>query len=279
MRWTPGNRSENLEDRRGQGVSGIGRLGIGGTVVLLILSVVFGQDFFRLVGADQPGNVRSGAGAVQTTAEEEHMVDFVSFVLDSTQATWARLLPQAGVTYRPAKLVLFRDVVESACGTAESAMGPFYCPADEKVFVDLSFFSELNHRFGAPGDFAQAYVIAHEIGHHVQHLLGIEARVRQARQRGGANANELSVMTELQADCFAGIWGNRSAKQGILEVGDVEEGLGAAAAVGDDRLQRAASGRVVPDAFTHGSSADRVAWFRRGLESGRVQSCDTFSQR
>lgn len=271
MRWTPGRRSTNLEDRRGRRVSGIGRMGLGGTVVLVILSLVFGQDFLGNAGGGVSREVSEGA--VETTPAEERTVDFVSFVLDSTQATWARILPEHGARYRDAKLVLFRDAVESACGFAQSATGPFYCPLDETVYVDLSFFEELRSRFGAPGDFAQAYVLAHEIGHHVQNVLGVEQQVRAARQRDPSLANELSVRMELQADCFAGIWGNRSARQDLLEPGDVEEGLAAAAAVGDDRVSQ---GRLAHDAFTHGSAAQREAWFRRGLSEGRVEACDTF---
>ena len=185
---------------------------------------------------------------------------------------------KTGTPYRDAKLVLFRDAVQSACGFAESATGPFYCPADEKVYIDLGFYEELQQRFGAPGDFAQAYVLAHEIGHHVQNLLGTEAQVREARTRRADLANELSVRLELQADCYAGVWGHSTAQRQLLESGDVEEGLGAAAAVGDDRLQRMGGGRVVPESFTHGTSAQRQEWFQRGLESGRPDACDTFRQ-
>lgn len=274
MRWTPGRRSTNIEDRRGRRVSGFGRMGIGGTVILLILSLVFGQDFLGNAGGGG-ALTEVSEGAVESTPEEERLVDFISFVLDSAQATWARVLPEAGARYRDSKLVLFRDAVESACGFAQSASGPFYCPPDESVYIDLSFFQELHDRFGAPGDFAQAYVLAHEIGHHVQNVLGIEQQVRGARQRDPSIANALSVRMELQADCFAGVWGNRSARQDLLDPGDVDEGLGAAAAVGDDRLTQ---GRMAPDAFTHGTSAQRAEWFRRGFSSGRVESCDTFSR-
>jgi hypothetical protein len=269
-----------VEDRRGGGgrlVRGAGGLGIGTIVVLLVLSLVFKRDFFSLVGAggvDPAAETASGPPA-ETTPEEERLVEFVSFVLDDAQAVWARLL---GSTYRPAKLVLFRDAVQSACGFAESATGPFYCPADEKVYIDLGFFEELQRRFGAPGDFAQAYVLAHEIGHHVQNLTGTEREVRRTRQARPDLANQLSVRLELQADCYAGAWGHSTARRELLEQGDVEEGLGAAAAVGDDRLQRMGGGRVVPESFTHGSSAERQEWFRRGLETGKPESCDTFSR-
>ncbi|HEX7151889.1 MAG TPA: neutral zinc metallopeptidase [Thermoanaerobaculia bacterium] len=299
MRWTPGGVSSDIEDRRGGGGGGFGgfggggfgrgpQVGCGGAVILLILSLVFGRNFFTLVdgsgGAGAPGPVQSAPGPgqqmppVAQTPEEERMVQFVSFVLDDAQNTWTELLRKEGVEYPRAKLVLFRDVVESACGYAESATGPFYCPADNKVYIDLSFYQQLQDRFGAPGDFAQAYVITHEIGHHVQNVLGISDKVRQAQQRDRRNANEYSVRLELQADCFAGIWGNTTSQRNILEAGDVEEGLNAAAAIGDDRMQQSAGRRVSPDSFTHGSSAQRVEWFRRGLQSGRVSDCDTFGR-
>jgi predicted metalloprotease len=281
MRWSPRGRSRNLEDRRGArsvGLGGIPGLGIGGVLLLLVLSIVFKQDFFSLVGG---GTAEAPVGDVPpatTTPEEERLVQFVSFVLDDAQLTWARLLPAtAGVEYRNARLVLFRDAVRSTCGFAQSASGPFYCPADERVYIDLGFYQELQDRFGAPGDFAQAYVLAHEIGHHVQHLLGTDAEVRRAQGARPGLENELSVRMELQADCYAGIWGHSTAQRELLEQGDVEEGLGAAAAVGDDRLQRMGTGTVSPETFTHGSSAQRVGWFRRGFESGRPQVCDTFA--
>jgi predicted metalloprotease len=225
-----------------------------------------------------PGAESGEAPPAETTPEEERLVSFVSFVLDDAQNTWRQLASKTGTPYRDAKLVLFRDAVQSACGFAESATGPFYCPADEKVYIDLGFYEELQQRFGAPGDFAQAYVLAHEIGHHVQNLLGTEAQVREARTRRADLANELSVRLELQADCYAGVWGHSTAQRQLLESGDVEEGLGAAAAVGDDRLQRMGGGRVVPESFTHGTSAQRQEWFQRGLESGRPDACETFRQ-
>jgi predicted metalloprotease len=279
MRWTRRERSANLEDRRFRtgGRRGVS-IGLGGIVILFVLSLLFKQNFFALLGPAMDADVSSGPGgsnvARETSPEEEELVDFMSFVLDDTQSTWSRLL--AG-RYREAQMVLFRDLDRSACGYAQSATGPFYCPGDEKVYLDLSFFDELRRRFGAPGDFAQAYVIAHEIGHHVQKLLGIESQVRQAQQSRPSQANELSVMMELQADCFAGVWGYSAAERGILEPGDVEEGLGAAAAIGDDRIQKISGSAVVPESFTHGSSAQRVTWFRRGLTSGNPEDCDTFS--
>jgi len=284
MRWTRGPRSANLEDRRGSQprrmmpVGGRGGLGIGGLILVLVLGIVFKQDVTGLLGLLGDTSVPVETGPVASSADEERMVDFVSFVLDDAQSSWATILPQLGLPYRDARLVLFRDAVESACGFAQAASGPFYCPADENVYLDLDFFDELHRRFGAPGDFAQAYVIAHEIGHHVQNVVGTEAQVRRARQTQPSAANELSVRLELQADCYAGVWGFSTERRDILERGDVEEGLGAAAAVGDDRIQRQATGRVNPDAFTHGSSAERVAWFRRGLESGDPRVCDTFGR-
>jgi predicted metalloprotease len=223
----------------------------------------------------------SGLGAPVPTAEqaplndpaEERMVQFVSVVLDSAQATWARQISR----YRPARLVLFRDATPTACGTGQSASGPFYCPGDEKVYIDLSFFDQLHRQFGAPGDFAQAYVVAHEIGHHVQNVQGTEQQVRRLQQENPRAKNALSVAMELQADCYAGVWAHDAARARMLEPGDLEEGLGAAAAVGDDRLQQMAGGRVQRESFTHGSSADRQQWFRRGFEQGDAGACDTFA--
>jgi hypothetical protein len=221
---------------------------------------------------------RSPDSAANSAGDQK--VQFVSFVLDDVQHTWDNLLPaQTGRPYHHAKLVLFRDEISSACGLAQSASGPFYCPEDEKVYIDLSFFDELRDRFGAPGEFAQAYVIAHEVGHHVQKILGIEGKVQQLRQSNPQEANPLSVRLELQADCFAGVWGNSTEQRKIIDQGDVKAGLQAAAAVGDDRLQRMATGRVMPERFTHGSSAQRDHWFQTGLDSGKVSACDTFNPR
>ena len=282
MRWTHGYQSGNVEDRRGGGgmMRGAGGMGIGTFVILLVLSLVFKRDLFQLVGAGgvSPGSETAQSPPAATTPEEEQLKSFVSFVLDDAQNDWAQVLPRHGAQYRPAKLVLFRDAIQSACGFAESATGPFYCPGDERVYIDLGFYQELKSRFGAPGDFAQAYVLAHEIGHHVQKLLGTEAKVQEGRSRRPDLANELSVRLELQADCYAGVWGHDAAQRQRLEPGDVEEGLGAAAAVGDDRLQRMGGGRVVPESFTHGTSAQRQEWFQRGMEAGRPDACDTFRQ-
>jgi hypothetical protein len=280
MRWTPRGRSANLEDRRAEGGRSFRRvapLGAGGLLVLIVLSLLTGQNFLSLfdLPSDQTVGPSSESAPVGSLPEEEEqLVQFVSFVLDDAQETWERLLAER---YQRTTLVLFRDAIQSACGFAESATGPFYCPGDRKVYIDLGFYTELRQRLGAPGDFAQAYVLAHEIGHHVQTLLGIEGRMRQMQQARPQRANELSVRLELQADCFAGLWGNSTAERNILERGDVEEGLGAAAAIGDDRIQRMSGARVAPDRFTHGSSAQRVEWFRRGLQSGQLDACDTFN--
>jgi uncharacterized protein len=272
MKWTPGGRSSNLEDRRG---SRMGTpLGIGGGLILLVLSLIFGPDIISDSGV---GTAESyGEVSPADSAREEPMVQFVSFVLDDVQQTWNGAFEGAGASYRPAKLALFRDGTVSGCGAAQSAMGPFYCPIDEKVYLDLSFFEQLDRRFGAPGDFAQAYVIAHELGHHVQHLLGTDERVRDAQRSNPGTANQLSVRLELQADCYAGVWAHSAAERGKLETGDVEEGLGAASAVGDDRIQRRTTGSVNVDSFTHGSAQQRSEWFKRGFETGRSTSCDTF---
>lgn len=281
MRWTPGGKSDDLEDRRdeGGGGGGIGgaHIGIGGFIILLILSVVFKKDFFSLIGnqGGSPGQVVSQPDT-QRDSREEPLVQFVSFVLDDTQKTWAGILQAKGIPYQHAKLVLFRDVTSSSCGSAQSATGPFYCPSDQKVYIDLGFYDELQRRFGAPGQFAQAYVLAHELGHHVQYLLGIERKVRALQNQNPGAGNSLSVRTELQADCFAGIWAKSTQQRNLLESGDVESALGAAGAVGDDRLQRMSRGQVSPDSFTHGSSAQRVEWFQRGMREGTIESCNSF---
>jgi predicted metalloprotease len=297
MRWTPGASRNNIEDRRGMGGGGgmgggfpVGPVGGLGGLVLLVLGLLFGGDILgggggtATSGGDvDPGTQAPGAtgprgGApVNSSPEEEKEVDFVAYVLNNTQDVWRQVLPKQGVEYRDAKLVLFRDVVRSGCGTAQSAMGPFYCPLDEKVYVDLGFFDELRRRFGAPGDFAQAYVLAHEVGHHVQKVMGTSDRVRQMQERRPDAANQLSVRLELQADCYAGVWARSTNEQRLLQEGDIEEALGAASAVGDDRLQRQARGSVNPDSFTHGTSAQRQQWFQRGFENGDPRACDTFA--
>jgi uncharacterized protein len=287
MKWTPGGTSEDVEDRRdddsgggGGGFGGFGmpHLGIGGIIILLILSFVFKRNFFALLGGG--GNV---GPAVTTSrpdparkAAQQPTVEFVSFVLDDAQKVWTQVLASDGVRYRHAKLVLFRNATQSGCGAARTATGPFYCPADEKVYIDLDFYDELKSRFGAPGQFAQAYVLAHELGHHVQNLTGIERKVRSLQQQNPSSGNALSVRMELQADCFAGVWAHTTDQRGLLEAGDVDSALGAAAAVGDDRLQKQATGHVSPESFTHGTSAQRTEWFKRGMDAGTIQACNTF---
>ena len=255
-------------------------LGIGGVILLGLLSLIFHQNLFNVFyGTDDssnPANISTGGGAAPAADANDKQVQFVSFVLDDVQHTWDTLLPaQTQRPYRHAKLVLFRDGIESACGLAQSATGPFYCPADEKVYLDLGFFDELRSRFGAPGEFAEAYVIAHEIGHHVQKILGIESKVHRLQQANPAEQNPLSVGLELQADCMSGIWGHSTEQRKIIDQSDVADGLRAAASVGDDRLQRMATGRVSPESFTHGSSAQRTHWFQTGLDSGQISACDT----
>lgn len=250
-------------------------LGIGGIAILLVLSLVFKRDLVsEFIGGAAVAPATTADGAIVDPAEE-NMVLFVSSVLDSAQTNWQRLLPG----YTEAKLVLFRDAVQSACGFAQAATGPFYCPGDHRVYIDLGFFNQLDRQFGAPGDFAQAYVLAHEIGHHVQNITGTERQVRAAQQQDSRRANQLSVAMELQADCYAGVWAYGAARAGQLETGDLDEGLNAAAAVGDDRLQKMGSGRVNPESFTHGSSAQRREWFKRGFDSGDPNRCDTFAGR
>jgi hypothetical protein len=272
-------RSSNIEDRRGFG--GRAGLGIGGSAVVLILSLLFGRNLFNDIGA-APGvtSTRAAGGGGLTPADsaaEEPEVRFVGHVLDDAQSTWAQILPRYGARYHDAKLVLFRDVTDTGCGTGQAAMGPFYCPLDEKIYIDLGFYDELRNKFGATGDFAEAYVIAHELGHHVQHLLGTDAKVRQAQQSNPGSANQLSVRMELQADCYAGVWGKSAQQRGVLEPGDVEEGLNAAAAVGDDRILARAGRGVNAESFTHGSAAQRASWFRKGFDSGDPRACDTFA--
>jgi uncharacterized protein len=277
MRWTPGGRSRNLEDRRGMGGLGKG-LGIGGTVIVLALSLLTGRNLFNDLGVE-PG-VGAGTGTPMTpqdSAREENEVLFVSFVLDDADSTWQKVMARYNEQYAPPKLVLFRNSTQSACGFAQAAMGPFYCPVDQKIYIDLGFYDELKSRFGADGDFAQAYVLAHEFGHHIQHLLGTDAQMRQAQSSDPANANQYSVRLELQADCFAGVWANSTQKRNILSAGDVEEAMTAASAVGDDRIQQQTGQRVNVDAFTHGSAAQRMEWFGRGFQSGDPRTCDTFA--
>jgi len=283
MRWEHGRRSENIEDRRGMRVSGRGLAGGGiGAIVLALVAMYFGVD--PSVVLNQAGNLAPAQEEQQPATfspEEEKLKEFMSVVLADTEDVWGTLFQDSGQQYRQPKLVLFSGAVQSACGFAEAAMGPFYCPGDNKLYLDMSFFNDLARRHDAPGDFAQAYVVAHEVGHHVQTLLGISEQVHAAR-RGASEAegNALQVRMELQADCFAGVWAHHAHKaRQILEPGDIEEALAAAAGVGDDRLQKKARGYVVPDSFTHGSSQQRMRWFNRGLQSGDPGECDTFKAR
>lgn len=285
MRWTPGGPSEDLEDERGSSGGGgggggnFGRLGIGGFIVLLLLSFIFKKNFFALVGGGgAPGGPPAQTVPRASSPEEDKLVQFVSFVLDDDQKAWSQIFANSGKTYRHAKLHLFTNRTDSGCGFAQTAMGPFYCPADEKVYIDLGFYRELRDRYGAPGEFAEAYVIAHELGHHVQKLLGISDKVEHLQQQNPAQANEASVKLELQADCLAGVWGHTAAQRNLLDPGDLDDGLRAAAAVGDDRIQKQATGQVHPETWTHGSSDQRARWFRAGFDSGDMGRCDTFSR-
>ena len=291
MRWSAGDRS-NIEDLRGRSGGrgmvplGVGGLGVGGLIVVLLLSMFTGVDFFSMLGGGGSSQPESGAVGTtgspppRTTPAEERMVDMVDAVARDAQQTWSEKL---GSRYQATRVVLFRDSIQSTCGYAGAATGPFYCPGDRKVYLDLGFFDELQRRFGAPGDFAQAYVLAHEIGHHVQTITGTEGQVRQMQRSDPGSANALSVRLELQADCYAGVWGHDASKSGRaaagnveLDPGDLEEALRAAAAIGDDRLQKLGTGRVMPEKFTHGSSEQRMTWFKRGFDNGDPGACDTF---
>jgi uncharacterized protein len=301
MRWRGNRRSSNVEDRRSMRASRIGGgsggglirllpmvfkfLGFKGTVILVACVGGYGLltgnlgSILSVIGL-QPSNMASASSApIKESAAEKELVEFVSVILADTEETWHALYQQRGKTYQEPTLVLFRDSVKSACGMAQSAMGPFYCPADQQVYIDLGFYDQLKNRFKAPGDFAQAYVIAHEVGHHIQTLEGTSKKVHAARSKlSRVEGNKLSVLQELQADCLAGVWANHANNtRQLLEVGDVEEGLRAASAIGDDTLQKQSKGYASPDSFTHGSSEQRVKWFKIGLESGDMDSCDTFN--
>jgi predicted metalloprotease len=281
MRWRSRKTSRNVEDRRGQRMRpGMAGGGIG-AIVIVLLALYFGVDPqpFLQVMQETAAPTNQPGSELQVDAQNDPLAEFVSVVLADTEDTWNVLFRQLGRQYEEPRLVLFTGMTQSSCGLGQAAMGPFYCPADKKVYIDLSFYRDLRDRFRAPGDFAQAYVIAHEVGHHVQNLLGISGQVQQLRQRATrSESNALSVRLELQADCLAGIWAHEADRlRSVLEQGDVEEGLNAASAIGDDRLQRQSQGRVSPDSFTHGSSAQRVQWFRQGLGSGDLESCDTFN--
>lgn len=279
MRWRGERQSENIEDRRGMSRGGMAIGGGLGGIVLIILALLFGADPRQLL-EQMPQNQPGTQTSRPTNPQDEETIQFVKVVLASTEDVWTEIFRQQGRQYRKPTLVLFTDQVESECGIAGAAVGPFYCPGDEKVYLDLSFFRELETRFRAPGDFAAAYVIAHEVGHHVQRLLGTMDRVASARGRlSEEENNQLSVRLELQADFLAGVWAHYAREKGVVEPGDIEEALGAASAVGDDRLQRETQGYVVPDSFTHGSSEQRASWFRKGLETGDIRQGDTFSSR
>ncbi len=295
MRWKQGRRSDNVEDRRSSsspsmamgGISAVGRIlplllrtKTGRTLLLVAVVVYFGAKFmgYDLLQLAVPPDTTGPSNPQQLSPKDQELADFVSVVLADTESTWHQEFNKLGLTYQEPKLVLFRNAVSSACGYAQSAMGPFYCPGDNKLYIDLAFYEDMKNKLGAPGDFAQAYVIAHEVGHHVQTLLGTSAKVTQAQQRvSKEQANQLSVKLELQADCYAGIWGHyANTERQMLEEGDIEEALNAASAIGDDKLQQQADGIVRPESFTHGSSKQRVTWFKRGFEQGKVEECNTF---
>jgi uncharacterized protein len=280
MLWKNGRRSDNIDDRRSVRLSGKAKGGGIGIIILALIGMYFGIDPSVILqqGANLTGNQEGQQEHYRPTAAENELADFVSVVLADTEDTWDTVFRQQGGRYRKPTLVLFTGAVKSACGFAQAATGPFYCPADQKVYIDLGFYRDLKNKLGAPGDFAQAYVIAHEVGHHVQNLLGISDKVHQRRsQLSQTDFNKLSVQVELQADCFSGIWANHAQKmRNILEPGDIEEALNAASMIGDDRLQKQATGHITPDSFTHGSSEQRVRWFRQGFTAGDINSCNTF---
>jgi uncharacterized protein len=282
MRWQGRRGSANVEDRRGHGMpmKPMG-VGCGGILLVLVLSWLTGTNplqLLQVLSSTQGTSTEVAIPDAPASAPADELGTFASVVLASTEETWNALLPRLGQQYQEPTLVLYRDAWPTACGMGQSAMGPFYCPGDSKIYLDLSFFDDLDRRLGAPGDFAQAYVIAHEVGHHVQNLLGISSQMRQLQRqaRSQEEANDLSVRLELQADCLAGVWGHYAARDGLIEPGDFEEGLRAAGAIGDDRMQRQSRGYVTPESFTHGSSEQRSRWLRAGIESGNPDACDTF---
>jgi hypothetical protein len=279
MRWTPGGLSSDVEDRRGQsggGGLGGGGLGIVGFIILLVISLVTGRNYIGAYFSSGGGAQQQQSGPRTVSPQEDRSAQLASFVLGDAQDTWTQILAKEGIRYPRAHLVLFRDNTRSGCGAAQSSTGPFYCPADQKVYLDLGFWDQLK-QFGASGEFAQAYVIAHEIGHHVQNVLGIERKVRGMQQQNPQARNQLSVAMELQADCFAGVWAHSTTDRQVTDQADIKGGLQAAAAVGDDRLQKMSRGYVTPDSFTHGSSEQRMSWFNRGFTTGQVSACNTFS--
>lgn len=284
MRWKDRNESANVEDRRGQGspggpLRGFPIRGKGGLILIVIVVVasMYGVDLTPLLGGDISGTGMTGSEQYTPTEKEQEMARFTSVLLRTTEDTWGEIFAGSGKKYVAPKLVMYTGATQSACGYGQSAMGPFYCPADQSVYIDLSFYQDMKRSLGGGGDFAQGYVIAHEVGHHVQHLLGLDEKVRALQSRSSpAEANRLSVMMELQADCFAGVWGHAMQQEGILDPGDLESALRTAEAIGDDRLQRQSGGRVVPDSFTHGTSEQRYTWFKRGFDSGDPNTCNTF---
>ncbi|WP_432323135.1 KPN_02809 family neutral zinc metallopeptidase [Yersinia enterocolitica] len=289
MRWQGRRESDNVEDRRGNSSGGGGGFrppigGKGGLVILIVVLVAgyYGVDLTPLLNGGDPLSQTQTQPRSQgsVSAQDDQYAKFTSVVLADTEDTWKPIFQKMGRNYQEPKLVMYRGATRTGCGTGQSVMGPFYCPADSTVYIDLSFYEDMKNKLGADGDFAQAYVIAHEVGHHVQHLMGIDTKVRQQQQGASeAEANRLSVKMELQADCFAGVWGKAMEKQNVLEIGDLQEALNAAQAIGDDRLQQQRQGRVVPDSFTHGTSAQRYTWFKRGFDSGDPNSCNTFATR
>jgi predicted metalloprotease len=283
MRWEGRRESSNIEDRRGFSAGRVGGIGGAGALIVALIAIYFGQDPSEVLQSLQgaPSSSSSPSTPYQESSAEAQTHKFVAVVLADTEDAWTALFAELQLKYEQPALVLFSGSVDSACGMAQAAMGPFYCSADRKVYIDLSFYDDLKNRFGAPGDFAEAYVIAHEVGHHVQALLGLSDKVQAAQSRASkAQANALSVRVELQADCYAGVWAhNASESRQLIESGDIEEGLNAASAIGDDRLQKQSQGHVTPESFTHGTSAQRVSWFKKGYQKGKIESCDTFSER
>nr|WP_304187796.1 neutral zinc metallopeptidase [Hafnia alvei] len=289
MRWQGRRESDNVEDRRGDSTGSSGGLGGGGFrvprgkggLILLVVVLVagyYGVDLTPLLNGESPVGQTQTQSQQVNSPEDNQMAKFTSVILASTEDTWSQLFQKMGKQYQDPKLVLYRGATRTGCGTGQSVMGPFYCPADKTVYIDLSFYQEMKDKLGADGDFAQGYVVAHEVGHHVQNLLGIEPKIRQMQQGASkAEQNRLSVKMELQADCFAGVWGHFMQNQQVLEQGDLEEALNAAQAIGDDRLQQQSQGRVIPDSFTHGTSEQRYTWFKRGFDSGNPNSCNTFA--
>lgn len=286
MRWQGRRESDNVEDRRnesGGNSMGAGRMriprGKGGIILLIVVMIAgyYGYDLTPLLTGEST-SLSSQQQQQRSTPQQDEAAKFTSVMLATTEDTWQKIFEKMGKTYTPPKLVMYRGATRTGCGTGQSVMGPFYCPTDSTVYIDLSFYDEMKNKLGADGDFAQGYVVAHEVGHHVQHLLGIEPKVRQLQQQGGhKQANQLSVKLELQADCFAGVWGHYMQQENVLEPGDLQEALNAAEAIGDDRLQQKSQGRVVPDSFTHGTSEQRYSWFKKGFDSGNPGQCDTFS--